>query len=328
MNCLTQKHLTEPGYFPVVVSYYKSKWEDNYGIDPHFHDRMEIMYVTEGHCTVNVMEKPIALSAFDFILLDANIPHDLRITDNGAILNVEIVFQQRGFAGTDLATLAAQEPTLHRLADTREPFFIIKDEGAVFRTLLNLYDELDVDEPDDPATLLLLNYLMLRLGGAVRDNLLLSTSDYGYVERACGYIREHLEEKIKIGDIAEHVHINSAYLQRLFKKVKGQTLVSYINEQRIMLARNLLIQTDRDIAELALTLGFSSQQYFNYLFKHCVGISPGRFRREHSGSTGKLNRVSYAEQRIFQENLPEHKYVSGRSEGKVGRNAEHSDPKK
>lgn len=327
MNCLSRKQLSEPGYFPVIVSYYKSKWE-KYSIEPHLHDRMEIMYVTEGRCTVNVMDDDITLNAFDFILLDSNIPHDLCITDGGAILNVEIEFQQQAFSGIDLATLAAQESALFQMVETQKPFFVIKDNGTVFRTLLNLYDELDMDNPDDPAALLLLNYLLLRLSGAIRDALLLSSSDYGYVERACRYIREHLEEKIKVGDIAEHVHINPAYLQRLFKKVKGQTLVSYINEQRILLARDLLIQTDRDIAELALALGFSSQQYFNYLFKRCVGASPGKFRRENSGSTGRLNRVSYADTRIHQQNLPEHRYDFERFKGKVGRNAGHSDPKK
>ncbi len=327
MNCLTQEHLSEPGYFPVTLSYYKSKWE-GYGIDPHFHDRMEIMYVTEGRCLIHVMDKPITLGAFDFILLDANVPHDLQITDGGGILNVEIGFRRENYNATDLATLAKQVPALSSLADARKPFFVIRDEGAIFRTLMNLYDELDLDRPEDPATLMLLNYLLVRLSKAVRDNLSLSTSDFGYVERACQYIQEHLEEKIKVGDIAEHVHINSAYLQRLFRKVKGQTLVDYINEQRIILARNLLIQTDRDIAELAQALGFSSQQYFNYLFKHYLGVSPGRFRREYSGSTGKLNQVSYAPQRIARENLPEQKYESGLNKGKAGGSTGGGAPKK
>ena len=310
MDCVSKKHLNESGYFPVVVSYYKTKW-DKYEIIPHSHTRMEIMYVIEGHCAIGVQEKTITLNAFNYILLDSNVPHSLHINESCAILNIEIEFQQRNFAGTDLSDLAAQSSFLHRLADACAPFFVLKDSGSIFRTLLSLYEELDFDKPAAPGTLLLLNYLLLCLGKAVNDTAQVSHSDYDYVERACNYIKDHIEEKIKIGDISEYVHINSAYLQRLFKKINGQTIVNYINEQRILLAQKLLEQTDRDIAELALALGFSSQQYFSYLFKRCAGMSPRRYRKEHSGKAGKLNRISYAEQRVYQENLPEIQYEPG-----------------
>lgn len=310
MECISKKQLSELGYFPVVVSYYKTKW-DKYEIIPHSHGRMEIMYVTEGHCTIGVQDKTITLNAFNYILLDSNVPHSLHINESCAVLNVEVEFQQRNFAGTDLSGLAAQSSLLHRLADICAPYFVLKDSGSVFRTLLSLYEELDFDKPDAPETLLLLNYLLLCLGKAVNDTAMVSHSDYDYVERACNYIKDHIEEKIKIGDISEYVHINSAYLQRLFKKINGQTIVCYINEQRILLAQKLLTQTDRDIAELALALGFSSQQYFSYLFKRCVGMSPRKYREEHSGKAAKLNRVSYAEQRVYQENLPEVQYDPG-----------------
>lgn len=310
MECISKKQLSESGYFPVVVSYYKTKW-DKYEISPHSHGRMEIMYVTEGHCTIGVQDKTITLNAFNYILLDSNVPHSLHINESCAVLNVEVEFQQRNFAGTDLSELAAQSSLLHRLADVRSPYFVLKDSGSVFRTLLSLYEELDFDKPDAPETLLLLNYLLLCLGKAVNDTTMVFHSDYDYVERACNYIKDHIEEKIKIGDISEYVHVNSAYLQRLFKKINGQTIVCYINEQRVLLAQKLLTQTDRDIAELALALGFSSQQYFSYLFKRYVGMSPRKYREEHSGKATKLNRVSYVEQRVYQENLPEVQYDSG-----------------
>ena len=310
MNGLSKEHLTGPPVFPAVVSYYKSKWE-NYRTLCHAHDRLEIMYVTEGHCTVTAEDEPVIINPFSYILLDANTPHDLCISGSCAVLNVEMIFQSGDFPGVDLAALAGHEPAVRYLAEADRPYYLIRDDGTVLRTLLNLYAVLDVNRPDEPETVLLLDYLLIRLAKAVRDISQSPSSHIGYVESACRYIRSHMDETIKVSDIAGYVHINSAYLQRLFKKVKGQTLVSYINRQRIILACNMLAQTDSDISELALSLGFSSQQYFSYLFKQYIGVSPRQYRRAHSSAADHANRIVYIDRREHLDDLLEMGFPDG-----------------
>ena len=306
MKGLTGELLTEHGIFPAVVSYYKSKWE-NYRTPCHAHDRMEIMYVTEGHCTVTADGKPVLLNPFSYILLDAGTPHDLCIGSSCAVLNVEMIFRPGAFIGADVAALAAQEPAVRHLGEADRPYYLLKDDGTVLRTLLNLYEVLDINRPEEPETVLLLDYLLIRLAKAVRDTDRSPSSGYGYVENACRYIRSHINETIKVSDIAASVPINAAYLQRLFKKIKGQTLISYINQQRMALACQLLTRTDLDIAELALSLGFGSQQYFSTLFKQVVGISPRQYRRTHGSAADRSRRIAYTDRREFLDGLTEQK---------------------
>ena len=318
MNGLSGEQLSSPGFFPAVVSYYKSKWE-NYRTPCHAHDRLEIMYVTEGHCTVTAEDQPVIINPFSYILLDADTPHDLCISSTCAVLNVEIIFRSGPFPGMDLAALAEQEPAVRHLSEADRPYYLIKDDGTVLRTLLNLYEVLDVNRPENPETLLLLDYLLIRLAKAVRGITQSPSSNYSYVENACRYIRNHMDEAIKVSDIAESVHINSAYLQRLFKKIKGQTLVSYINQQRIILACNMLARTDLDISDLALSLGFSSQQYFSYLFKQYIGVSPRQYRRTHSSAANHLNRIVYIDRRDHLDDLMELNFSVQPQERKRGR---------
>ena len=130
MKGLTGELLTEHGIFPAVVSYYKSKWE-NYRTPCHAHDRMEIMYVTEGHCTVTADGKPVLLNPFSYILLDAGTPHDLCIGSSCAVLNVEMIFRPGAFIGADVAALAAQEPAVRHLGEADRPYYLLKDDGTV-----------------------------------------------------------------------------------------------------------------------------------------------------------------------------------------------------
>ena len=59
----------------------------------------------------------------------------------------------------------------------------------------------------------------------------------------------------------------------------GITPVAYVNRYRIRQARALLEDTDRNITEVALKVGFSNSSYFGRVFRREEGVSPTAFRR-------------------------------------------------
>lgn len=94
------------------------------------------------------------------------------------------------------------------------------------------------------------------------------------------YIEEHIREKITVGELAELVHINEQHLMRIFKKETGQSLVEYITKQRMLLAGELLKNTDHSINFIADCVGCESCSYFTKIFKRHTGFTPREYRQQ------------------------------------------------
>ena len=92
------------------------------------------------------------------------------------------------------------------------------------------------------------------------------------------YIYDHLHTRITIGILAEHVHLNSSYLSRLFKKEMGTSVSEYIQEKKIETSKNMLIYSDFSIAEIASVLAFPSQSYYTKVFRDNTGMTPSYYR--------------------------------------------------
>ena len=102
------------------------------------------------------------------------------------------------------------------------------------------------------------------------------------VEHAKQYIREHLDERIVLQDIADTFNVSPNYLSQLFKKFENIGIrlpfQEYLIQERMKKARLLLLTTDLKIYEIADQLGFESAFYFSKVFKKVTGVSPKDFR--------------------------------------------------
>lgn len=92
------------------------------------------------------------------------------------------------------------------------------------------------------------------------------------------HIRHHYSERLTVSQAARLAGMSSAQLGRTFKQVAGVTLMAYLNHVRLSQAAQLLKQTDRTIAEVAIEVGFSDQSYFDKRFKRAFGQAPREFR--------------------------------------------------
>ncbi|MDR2178083.1 MAG: helix-turn-helix transcriptional regulator [Treponema sp.] len=91
-------------------------------------------------------------------------------------------------------------------------------------------------------------------------------------------IMARLYEKISPTVLAEILGMNCSYLCRRFKEETGKTISEYINEVKITEARCLLESTELPLAQISAQLGFSSQNYFQTIFKEITGATPGKYR--------------------------------------------------
>ncbi|PAV31208.1 hypothetical protein CIL05_00685 [Virgibacillus profundi] len=99
-----------------------------------------------------------------------------------------------------------------------------------------------------------------------------------------GYIQSYYNENISTKDTANHINRSTSYAIRLFKEVKGMTPMNYLHYIRIVHARELLLNTTRNMQQIANDLGFCDQAHFNRVYKKLIGEPPSAIRRNHSSN--------------------------------------------
>jgi len=95
---------------------------------------------------------------------------------------------------------------------------------------------------------------------------------------ALEYIDIHLDEDLKLGDIACAAGMSPFHFARGFRKVMGQPPHRYLLMRRVDRARNLLTRTTDDIMTIARQVGFASQSHFSAVFKRHCGMTPSQYR--------------------------------------------------
>lgn len=105
------------------------------------------------------------------------------------------------------------------------------------------------------------------------------TSAYITLEKSIAYINENLRSKITVKQLADICSISENYYRRLFKAEFGVSPIEYINNKRILTAKEMLLSGYFSVSEAAYECGFSEPRYFNAVFKKYVGMSPTQFRQ-------------------------------------------------
>ena len=94
------------------------------------------------------------------------------------------------------------------------------------------------------------------------------------IEKTVEYINNNLSSDLSLNKLASEDKFSPIYFHKLFKTSVGKPLHSYIEDRRIKKAEELLLSTDMTLSEIAYECGFSSQSYFNYIFKRKKGLTP------------------------------------------------------
>ena len=115
-------------------------------------------------------------------------------------------------------------------------------------------------------------YVKKEIGNVEED------SNKGVVEQCVEYIKEHISEPLSVEKLAANYYISKDYLTRLFKKQLGQNPSSYIKEQRMFLAKELIETTDMSITLISARVGYENYSAFITSFKKYYGVTPRDYR--------------------------------------------------
>jgi AraC-like DNA-binding protein len=98
------------------------------------------------------------------------------------------------------------------------------------------------------------------------------------ITKAKQFIREHHTEDLSLGQVAAAVHTSIFYFCKLFRRVTGTTFTEFVSRTRVEKAKNLLLNPNLRVSEIAYEVGFQSLTHFNRVFKKVIGESPTEYR--------------------------------------------------
>lgn len=97
------------------------------------------------------------------------------------------------------------------------------------------------------------------------------------VKKAIDYIRNNLSADLSLENISKSVAMSPIHFHNRFKAATGKTLRTFVEDERLKEAINLMLTTDMTLTEIAFACGFSSQSYFSYAFKRKMRTTPRKY---------------------------------------------------
>lgn len=101
--------------------------------------------------------------------------------------------------------------------------------------------------------------------------------------RAQELVHARFAEPLRTGEIAREVAVHPAHLARAFRRCFGVSLGTYARRLRLEWAAAELTRSERPLAGIALSAGFSDQSHFTRAFRRYSGLTPGMYRRIRRG---------------------------------------------
>lgn len=278
--------ILKSGTIPMLVEEVDVKFD----VEAHSHQFMEIAIVTEGtglHIS-SAGKQPIEKG--DVFVLRPGAWHsfedcrDLKVYNCcfGTELLSEELAWVRQIPGMNYllwrGPLLSEAPGILR-------FSLSKPTLEYCREYLSKIGQLMAVRPEQQkaAILGLLLIVLSELSTKVTVENLLDASDQALaipepVLKGANLLESDVSRDWTLAELAGLLHLTPEYFVRLFKKHTGLSPIAYLNHQRAEQAANLLVETQKSIAEIAQEVGWPDQNYFARCFKSHFGMSGKVYR--------------------------------------------------
>lgn len=112
---------------------------------------------------------------------------------------------------------------------------------------------------------------------------ILRKSDIHKVDYVAKRIQGDLGSNLTVESLAKEAGTNVNKLQEGFKYVYGLTVNKYIQQKKLEYAKDLLMNSDKNISEIVVAIGLNNRSYFSKVFKEKYGVNPKYFLQTRKG---------------------------------------------
>jgi len=248
----------------------------------HYHPEIELVYVEADAGIRHVGSHISGYTQSDLVFIGSNIPHlnfDYRLRSDYHQVVVQL---REDFMGTAIGT-SPELLTINQLFKKASSGVAFHGETRTiagqrlkelhllpsFRQLIELIDIFQFLGNSAEYTILNEDHLSLQF--FLKDKIRMGA--------VYEYIDANYNRKPDVNVVADKVHLTTPAFCRYFKRQTNMNFTDFVNQYRIDMAKNLLMQ-DKNIAETCYAVGFESLSYFNKLFNKIVGENPSDFKKK------------------------------------------------
>jgi len=243
----------------------------------HWHDRVELLYITAGELVVHLDDSQAEVSAGQVAVFCPRMLHGGFAGENGVTFHA-IMFDLDNFYNKT----PASEKYLAGLLRNEVYFQTVTANEYITKVVKQLVERLTVKDEENPLLVIGLIYEIVgNLYQFGKESIKPIQKIGENFRNVLEYINTHFTEDISTKSLSQRFGYNETYFCRRFKEVTGITLMKYIQILRMELAQKLLKNTEKGVAEIALECGFTDISYFSNCFKRQVGLAPKEFRKVH-----------------------------------------------
>ena len=266
------------------VNYYLQTFDKTHQMIAHSHDYFEIMYADSGNFFVTLKQggtlKRLTVKEGQFIIIGDSIIHKMETPMRCRIYNFEFKLCESTGKILNFYRYLQETANVRVFFKNFKGFAVISNRENVLNTLKLLHSFLQNNKNDVESAYLIQSQMLTLLINIGRCFTHIESETQSiYVIKMLKIINEDFSKHLSPKLFAAEFHVSESYLQRLFKKNVGQSIIEYINSKRLEQAKFYLEKTDMPIIEIAVSVGFNTRQNFIQLFKKDTGISPSEYRK-------------------------------------------------
>ncbi|MCR2806370.1 helix-turn-helix domain-containing protein [Paenibacillus soyae] len=269
--------------FPLEVVYRGVRYTEN-ELPDHLHDLYELVYIHEGRGTFFVDHALYDKEAGDLFLIPGNTVHRAFPSADEPIVSTAVFFAPSLLHAVsprdaydplrcfDTARKKKQykiilpvpvkeriEAAIHAMGTevkNREPGYRQALSLHLQQILLELYRHPALKDSSSPAIGFAPPWLLEALRDINRDPV------------GCG----------SLSALSARACVSPGHFSRAFKQLTGMNVTQYVNTQRLVRAKELLLSTDDTIESIAIACGFQGMRHFYQNFKQLTGVTPRQYR--------------------------------------------------
>ena len=252
----------------------------------HTHDYVEVVYMCAGETTHIVNGRQIQLEQGDLLFLNQSASHEVCRAGEGDVAVNFIVLPE--FFSAPLSMIGEEETPLRKFlvdclcgqnSGAGYLYFDVSEVKPIQNLLENLLWILIQETPAKrKMSQMTMALLFLQLLGHTET---LSTDARG--DQVVWQVLRYVESNYVNGsfaELADQLHYDVSWLSREIKRKTGKTYTQLIQEKRLAQAAFLLRNTDRNVLDIALAVGYENISYFHRIFGAFYGKSPKHYRDE------------------------------------------------
>jgi len=254
---------------------------------PHYHNVIEIIYILEGEFHITISNKKYTLHPGEMVIINAKEVHSVNILDHGIHRSFAVKFLPETICSDSQSLMELKYVIPYIVSFSDFKTYYTKDE-VENSNIKNCIDNIMKEDRERLhaykfAIRIYISHLFLDLirkantiypaNEEINDNIRKEFKNIFH------YISSHCSEKLTAVQIAKKFSLRQSDFSANFKKITGKSFNEYLNYVRICKAKRMLISSEKNITEIAFSVGFANTSYFINCFKAQMGVTPASFKQ-------------------------------------------------